>query len=276
MSPLGNRVRVFPRGGGRWNFRTFVDQERNERIAVINSGVQVVVDGIDELGTVSLETDRIVFWLPNSSLTDANIAQNLQAGDGPLEFYLEGNIVFRQGDRVIYADRMYYNVRQENGVVLNAEMLTPVPEYQGLLRLKAEVLQQVNRQRFEAYGAALTSSRIGVPRYWFQTQSVAVDDIQTPLTILHEPAVGRSCHGRSPGPAPVMATCAITPLLLEHLLLAGDRHGPDQADLLPRQHQVQERPGLWDASAARLGPAPIAGHRESACRDAVDSFDRLS
>jgi lipopolysaccharide export system protein LptA len=181
MSPLGNRVRVFPRGGGRWNVKSFVDKDRNERIALINSGVQVVVDGIDELGTVSLETDRIVFWLPNFNLTDANLAQNLQSGEGPQEFYMEGNIVFRQGDRVIYADRMYYNVRQESGVVLNAEMLTPVPEYQGLLRLKAEVLQQVNRQRYEAYGAALTSSRIGVPRYWFQTQSIAVDDMQTPL-----------------------------------------------------------------------------------------------
>ncbi|HEX5104564.1 MAG TPA: organic solvent tolerance protein OstA [Pirellulaceae bacterium] len=181
LSPLGNRVRVFPRGGGRWNLRTFVDEARNERIALINSGVQIVVDGVDELGTVSVETDRIVFWLPNSNLADAALSQNLQSGEGPLEFYLEGNIVFRQGDRVIYADRMYYNVRQEYGVVLNAEMLTPVPEYQGLLRLKAEVLQQVNRQRFEAYGAALTSSRIGVPRYWFQTQSVAIDDLQTPL-----------------------------------------------------------------------------------------------
>jgi hypothetical protein len=181
LAPLGNRVRVFPRGGGRWNLRTFVDQARNERIGLINSGVQIVVDGIDELGTVSLETDRIVFWLPNISLTDDNLSQSFQSGEGPREFYMEGNIVFRQGDRVIYADRMYYNVGQESGVVLNAEMLTPVPEYQGLLRLRADVLQQVNRQRFEAYNAALTSSRIGVPRYWFQSQSVAVDDIQTPL-----------------------------------------------------------------------------------------------
>ena len=53
----------------------------------------------------------------------------MQAGQGSgCEVYLEGNIVFRQGDRVIYADRMYYNVRQEYGVVLNAEMLTPVPD----------------------------------------------------------------------------------------------------------------------------------------------------
>ena len=46
----------------------------------------------------------------------------------PLEIYMEGNIVFRQGERVIYADRMYYNVPNETGTILNAEMLTPVDE----------------------------------------------------------------------------------------------------------------------------------------------------
>ncbi|MDX1946910.1 MAG: hypothetical protein SFU86_16025, partial [Pirellulaceae bacterium] len=181
IAPAGNRVRIFPRAGGRWNFRTFIDEERNERVVVVNSGVQVNVEGLDQLGSVSLETDRIVIWLPNSGNGGADFSQMFQSGDGPMEFYMEGNIVFRQGDRVIYADRMYYNVRQDYGVVLKAEMLTPVPQYQGLLRLKAEVLQQVDRQHFEAYGAALTSSRIGVPRYWFQTQSVSVDDLQTPL-----------------------------------------------------------------------------------------------
>jgi hypothetical protein len=175
------RVRLFGRGGGRYDLSYAADPQRGEAIGIISSGVQIVIDHVDQLGMVSVETDRAVFWLPNVNLADPNAAQALQSGEGPLEFYLEGNIAFRQGDRVIYADRMYYNVRQEYGVVLNAEMLTPVPDYQGLLRLKAEVLQQVNRQHFEAYNAAVTSSRIGVPRYWFQSQSVSVDDIQTPL-----------------------------------------------------------------------------------------------
>jgi hypothetical protein len=156
--------------------------ERNEGMYIINSGVQIVVQGLDQqLGTVSMETDRAVVWTQIVNVTDQNSIRAVQAGQGPLEFYLEGNIVFRQGDRVIYADRMYYNVREQYGVVLNAEMLTPVPQYQGLLRLKAEVLQQVNRQHYEAYGAALTSSRIGIPRYWFQSQTVGVDNLETPV-----------------------------------------------------------------------------------------------
>jgi hypothetical protein len=177
----GPRVRIIARGGGRFDPAYIPDPQRNESVALITSGVEILINELDALGRVSIATDRLVTWTPNVNLNDPSGIRALQSGEGPLEFYLEGNIVFRQGDRVIYADRMYYNVRQEYGVVLNAEMLTPVPNYQGLLRLKADVLQQVNRQHFEAYNAALTSSRIGVPRYWFGSQNVSVDDIQTPL-----------------------------------------------------------------------------------------------
>ncbi|HEY2412106.1 MAG TPA: hypothetical protein VGI40_07680 [Pirellulaceae bacterium] len=178
----GSTVDIRGRGGRPLQNFQFVNvPERGEGMGIINSGVQIIVQGVDQLGTASMETDRAVIWTPNINITDPNSLRQAQNGQGPLEVYLEGNVVFRQGDRVIYADRMYYNVRQESGVVLNAEVLTPVPQYQGLLRLKAEVLQQVNRQRYEAYNAAFTSSRIGVPRYWFQTRDAAVDDLQTPV-----------------------------------------------------------------------------------------------
>ena len=35
----------------------------------------------------------------------------MQPENVPLEIYMEGNIVFRQGERTIYAQRMYYDVR---------------------------------------------------------------------------------------------------------------------------------------------------------------------
>jgi hypothetical protein len=181
VGQAGSRVTIDGRSGGNINLRFVTDPARNEGVAIANSGVRITVFGVDQLGTVAVEADRVVVWSPQFNARNPAAMSGFQGGDGQYEFYLEGNIVFRQGDRVIYADRMYYNVAGEYGVVLNAEMLTPVPEYQGLLRLKAEVLQQVNRQHFEAYNAALTSSRIGIPRYWFQTQSVSVDDAQTPL-----------------------------------------------------------------------------------------------
>ncbi len=61
-------------------------------------------------------------------------------------------------------------------MVLSAEVLTPVPQYQGLLRLKADVVEQRDRQNFLAHGAAITSSRLGVPRYWMQADRVSFQD----------------------------------------------------------------------------------------------------
>ena len=178
------RIRILPRGGAPFNTRSEPSRTRNEFVTIIDSGIKVVIEdvqlqGAGPLGTVVIETDRMVVWTESSLLTMGG--DTLQRGDMPLELYLEGNIVFRQGDRVIYAERMYYNVPGDYGIVLSAEMLTPVDDYQGLVRLKAEVLQQLNRQNFQAYGAALTSSRMGVPRYWLQSEQIQFQDVQQPL-----------------------------------------------------------------------------------------------
>ena len=37
----------------------------------------------------------------------------------PMEFYMEGHIEFRQGERVIYANRMYYDVPNHVGTVIS-------------------------------------------------------------------------------------------------------------------------------------------------------------
>ena len=74
---------------------------------------------------------------------------------------MEGNVVFRQGERTIYADRMYYDVRNHVGTVLGADMLTPAPGYEGKVRLHAEVLQQIGEDRFLAQDAF-----VHVPAAW--------------------------------------------------------------------------------------------------------------
>jgi len=188
------RVRILPRGGGNLQFDTFHNPQRNETIFVVTQGVSVIIEGtvlqnVPNLGTLDLgriefEADNLVAW--TSYLPSLNLPGGTPAEPGgklpPLEFYMEGNIVFRQGKRVIYADRMYYNVPAERGLVLRAEILTPVKNYEGLMRLKADVLQQLDRHNFAAYGAAVTSSRIGYPRYWVQSEQVTLRDEQRPVT----------------------------------------------------------------------------------------------
>ncbi|MBM3999113.1 MAG: LPS-assembly protein LptD [Planctomycetes bacterium] len=197
----GSRVRLLPRNGSELQFDTFHNAQANETILVASRGVSVVIEGalvedVPDIGTldlgrIELQADNVVAWTSNVAgmnlFGEAPDQPQADASQLPIEFYLEGNIIFRQGRRVIYADRMYYDVKRESGVVLNAEVLTPVQDYEGLVRLKADVLRQRDRAHFAAYGAAITSSRMGHPRYWLQSQELTFEDSQRPVI---DPASG--------------------------------------------------------------------------------------
>ncbi|HUE72227.1 MAG TPA: organic solvent tolerance protein OstA [Pirellulaceae bacterium] len=214
--PANRRVTIEGRNHGAIQMNSFNDEGGLHRVTIARGGVQVRAAGIDNPATaelesdiVSIEADSIVAWQPQIDIDNPQFPDP-RTSEVPYEIYLEGNIVFRQGDRVIYADRMYYNITQQYGVVMSAEMLTPVKDYQGLLRLRAEVLQQIDRQHFQAYNASLTSSRIGVPRYWFQAGNVQVEDLQRPLV---DPFSGQPLVNPATGEAEV-----------EHQLMATSRN----------------------------------------------------
>lgn len=185
--PLGIKsVQFLGRSGGaNQTILPSYDAERDETVGQVLGGFRLVVNGVQlaqadgsaiELGTVSLEADNAIVWV-RGRVSVGDLSQSTP--DRPIELYMEGNIVFQQGNRVIYADRMYYNVSSEYGMILSAEVLTPVPQYQGLVRLKADVIQQRDRQNLIAYGAAVTSSRMGVPRYWLQSDEVELTDTRS-------------------------------------------------------------------------------------------------
>jgi hypothetical protein len=184
-SPFGAKSVQFFQRSANTNITFLPDATTGENVAQIRGGFRLIVRGIQvpqsdgsvvEVGNVSLEADNAVMWIRGAGTVQDLFGGFTSTPETPIELYLEGNIVFAQGNRVIYAERMYYNISSEYGMVLSAEVLTPVPRYQGLLRLKADVLQQRDRQHFSAYGAAITSSRLGVPRYWLQANEATFAD----------------------------------------------------------------------------------------------------
>jgi hypothetical protein len=153
-----------------------INPATNEVVAIIKNGVNIIVDGLDNFGSIDVDTDNLVIWTEGT----LQQGQTLQARDRPLEIYMEGNVVFRQGEREIQAQRMYFDVRRQTGIVLSAEVLTPVPKYEGKLKLRAEILEQLGPDRFLARNASLTSSRFGVPGYELRSGLMSYDDIQHP------------------------------------------------------------------------------------------------
>lgn len=189
MPPGVRRLQMFPRNNSSPEIQSRV-LPQGGRVAIVSGGIRVLVEGLPAgdipaalgpLGTIDITTDRAVIWTTDNG--GGIGSQSFQTQDAPLEIYMEGNIEFRQGDRVVYADRMFYDVRRQIGVILNAELLTPLPkyqdkEYQGLVRLKAAAIRQLDESHFSATKAVLTTSRMEEPTYHFAADEMAFEDIQ--------------------------------------------------------------------------------------------------
>jgi len=149
-------------------------------VGVIDGGVMMNIYGSARYGVIDVSADRVVIWTVGPEELDLS-GEAFQDENIPLEIYLEGNIVFRQGESVIYARRMYYDVMNQRGTVLDAELLTPVPKYEGLLRLRADVLRRAGRGRYFAENSFITSSRMGEPGYRIQSNNIYFEDHELPL-----------------------------------------------------------------------------------------------
>ncbi|MEX2114744.1 MAG: hypothetical protein WD845_16245 [Pirellulales bacterium] len=173
------RIRLQRRSNVNYDAEAMLDPATNQWIAWFKSGVNIVVDGLEGFGSIDVDADNIVVWTAGQLATDSE-GQSFQAREAPLKLYLEGNVVFRQGERTIYAQRMYYDVRRETGIVLGTELLTPVESFEGLVKLRADVVQMVGRDRFIAQNASLTTSRFGIPTYELRAETMSYDAVQQP------------------------------------------------------------------------------------------------
>ena len=199
------RIQVISRSNVDMNATLVQDPPDSDQwVGQCTGGINLIVEGLDEavpnmpgnmtVGKIDVSADRLVLWTSGLEKPDTN-GQTVQSSEMPLEIYLEGNIIFRQGDRIIYAERMYYDVRNQVGVVLEAELLTPLPGYAGLLRMRSKVLQQTGPDTFFAQKSYFTSSRFGKPRYRLELGDVTYQDFkQTEI----DPISGEAHETRDP------------------------------------------------------------------------------
>ncbi len=222
--------------------------------------------------TIDLSTDRLVIWTAASQQLDVNPPVTQDQGQ-PLEIYMEGNVVFREGDRIIYADRMYYDVRHHLGTVLGADMLTPAPGYEGKVRLHADVLQQIDEDHFRAQDVFVTSSRLGIPRYRLQMGEAPFDDRPDPhVDWLGEPVLdpqNRPAARRSPGTG---HGAEQLPVHRERsdLLLADVRHRPERSSFFLRRIQFKEDGVFGDQLYTDFAPYQLLGIRNRPARNWIN------
>jgi hypothetical protein len=136
-----------------------------ENVLIINGGVILTVrSGPQPL--LDVEADRVVVWTRGDS--PQQLFDQLRTPQGhegqEVEFYLEGDVVIRSGsggsETILRAERVYYDVRRNVAVAVEANLelrRRGIPEP---LHLRAEELHQVAPTRFEAVRAEVFSSRL--------------------------------------------------------------------------------------------------------------------
>ncbi|MCE9603568.1 MAG: hypothetical protein K8U03_01550 [Planctomycetia bacterium] len=189
--PPGRRLRAFSRSSVKVQVKWIPNPNNpQEWVGVISPGVNLIIDGLAGSGQLDISTDRMVVWTTGTNEPDLS-GERADGTDRPLQLYLEGNVVFREGTRVIFADRMFYDVNNHVGTILNAEILTPGRTPDSMARLKADAIRQLGENRFVANNVKMTTSRMSNPRYRLQTSELFFEDNQRPVVdpLTGQPAI---------------------------------------------------------------------------------------
>ena len=170
------RIRLFPR-----HFNTPFDlvsrESKNatppEQVSIISGGVNMIIDGVKKFGTVDMKAERMVVWTQSSNggLTE----ELLQSSETPFQVYLEGDIVIRQSNKILRANRAFFDARENRALLLDAELSTYLPDVRVRLRVRAEQIRQLSEKSFHAQEAWVTSSEFGLPGYRVQSTDVFLE-----------------------------------------------------------------------------------------------------
>lgn len=188
-SPQGSRrVRVFPRSALPFDVdsRKLTNRTPPERVTIISGGVTVLIDGFGSFGTIDLSADRVIIWT-DAADEDFAIESDLSP-DAKYQVYLEGNIVVRQGDNEVTADRGFYDVRDNRALVLNADLRSFFPSLGATVRVHADRLRQFSEQMYQAQNAWISTSEYGKPGYRLQAGEVTLQQLPGTLFGEEEPA----------------------------------------------------------------------------------------
>ena len=154
-------------------------------IAVLTGGINLIIEGIAVAGnhnilagdTVDISADNAVIWTANPGKIQSGTSY-AESESFDFEIYLEGNIIYRDGPRVIQASRMYYDAKHKIAYILDGQLSAPISEMSGVegyVRLKADILRQMGEGLFTARNTLVTTSQLGEPTYSLRSQTLRLD-----------------------------------------------------------------------------------------------------
>ena len=98
------------------------------------------------------------------------LAEQIQA------VYLEGDVILTLGDRLVRADRIYYDFERDRALILDAVFRADVPQRGIPLYVRAAEIRQLSAREFTARDARVTTSEFYTPHYHVGADRVYLRD----------------------------------------------------------------------------------------------------
>lgn len=175
------RNRILP-NAGLVNFSAekivFDQNEINEPYIVLMGRVRVMYQDYTIDRTMTLTAENAVIFLSPQAL--GNLAQKQAKATDIRGVYLEDNVIATDGQYTIRAPRVFYDVPNNQALVLDAVLYTFDVQRQIPLYLRASKLQQESRTRFSATDAQITTSEFGEPHFAIAANRLTFEQETTP------------------------------------------------------------------------------------------------
>ena len=183
------RLRAYPRHSTPIHYDTFPTGD-GQQVFVVTGGINLLVEDLNNGDFVRILSDRIVLW------TRGKLAGELSHGaetDGkqPLEVYLEGNVIIRQGNirtalaadqMAVFGKQIYYDINAKRALILDGSVETYDPELGTPLFMKAAEIRQLTPAKFYATRASFTTSPFrGTPGYAFNAGDAVLEQVKEPI-----------------------------------------------------------------------------------------------
>ncbi|MDR1923719.1 MAG: hypothetical protein LBQ66_05025 [Planctomycetaceae bacterium] len=183
-TPPYRRISLNPRGDNDMSIDVEPVPDNPDRaIFIISKGINLIIEGVNNDNilngdVVDISADHAIIWSVNPKNFQQNRTAN-QDSKSDFEVYLEGNIIFRDGERIIKAKRMYYDAKNKIAYIIDGEMSMPLVGIKGInatIRIKSEILQKIGEGSFAARNALVTTSSLGQPTWSLRSRRIALTD----------------------------------------------------------------------------------------------------
>ena len=185
VEPGMRHVQLLPRSD-LTQIQTFPNTATGERIIVVTGGVTILIEGLPTRvgqltvsGSIDVSADRIVIW---SAGSQPGLGQSQPTAQPNGHRWKSTWKAISSSAKAIASCRprrcttTCATQRRHSG----CRSARAGPRAQGLLRLKADVMRQLDEHHFVAENASFTTSRMGIPTYEFKSGTLMLEDNQVP------------------------------------------------------------------------------------------------